>query len=311
MNKNIMIITLIVTHLVLSVKAEVQHVVTSDVNSDDYITWAQSDFPPYIILKGKNKGKGVDDLVINSMTEELTDYKHRFQESNYKRVLQSMKLKKHMLVTPLFKTVARQKFVLYPEVASYLVLPNGFLIKKAAMLKFLPYLTEEGTLDLEQLLTSDDEITVGMSTNRSFAGIIDEMIIKYGDTDKFLKQMSSDLSRSLIQMLNKNRIDGMFAFPIELKYICEEENIDPTEFQMIPIEGMVSFSKVYFGAPKSEWGETVIGKINTILNKPGTIAQYVSFYESWLDGKSKENYKKVLKEYYGDHFPLIYSTLSK
>lgn len=279
-------------------------------NKSKIVTWATPNFPPYIILDGKNKGKGIDNQIAEDISRKLTNYKYKFAECNYKRLQEMIKEKEQMLVTPIFITPERQKFVLFSEVASYLVLPNGFIIRKEDRPKYLSYLSEEGTLDIEKILASE-KISIGINFGRSYSGILDEMIKKYKDSGKFYEKTSPDLSESMIKMLDMKRIDAALGFPCEIQYVCDELGIDRNNFEIIPVTGMVPYSAVYFGGPQSEWGEKVMKEINAILRTPGTIAQYVSYYESWLDKSSKDRYKKVLEMYYAEKYPDIYKTLVK
>ncbi|MCG8549583.1 MAG: TIGR02285 family protein [Desulfobacterales bacterium] len=271
---------------------------------DTVITWGEPHFPPYVITKGANENKGIDDLIKQDIGEHLTGYTHVFRNANYAKILDNIKKQKHMLITPLFKTAARQKYVHYSSIPSYLVLPNGFIINKADKKRFKPYLTRENTLDIEKLITSED-ISIGINLGRSYSGILDEMIRKHGAS--FYKKSSIDLSESMIKMLKADRFDAMLGFPVEVKFVAQKAGIDYNDFEVLPVNGMVLYSAVYFGGPKNEWGRNVIDKLDEILLKDGTIPRYVKFYENWLNDRDKQRYKKILERVYSKKYPQIYS----
>lgn len=274
-------------------------------NDDTVITWGEPHFPPYVITKGENENNGIDDLIKQDVREHLTGFTHVFRNANYAKILDEIKKQKHMLITPLFKTPEREKYVHYSSIPSYLVLPNGVIINKDDKKRFTPYLTHENTLDIEQLITSE-KISIGIDLGRSYSGILDEMIIKHGSS--FYKKSSVDLSESMLKMLQARRFDAMFGFPVEARFVAEKAGINYNDFEVLPVKEMVPYSAVYFGGPKTEWGKNVIEKLNKILMKDGTIARYVKFYESWLNDTDKERYKKVLKLFYFEKYPQIYQT---
>lgn len=274
-------------------------------NDDTVITWGEPHFPPYVITKGENENNGIDDLIKQDVSEHLTGFTHVFRNANYAKILDEIKKQKHVLITPLFKTLEREKYVHYSSIPSYLVLPNGVIINKEDKKRFTPYLTHENTLDIEQLITSE-KISIGINLGRSYSGILDEMIVKHGSS--FYKKSSVDLSESMLKMLQARRFDAMLGFPVEARFVAEKAGINYNAFEVLPVKGMVPYSAVYFGGPKTEWGKNVIEKLNKILMKDGTIARYVKFYEGWLNDTDKERYKKVLKLFYFEKYPHIYQT---
>lgn len=302
-------ISVIIVVLLTATGTGTVHASPDRIKESNIINWAQLDFPPYIIMKGKFKGKGIDDQVSEDIMENLSGYKHNLITSNIQRILQMFKDKEQVVTTPLFKTPEREPFVLYSDVASYLVLPNYFVIRKEDKAKYLPYLSKNGTLDIEKVLLSEN-LSVGINLGRAYGGIIDEMIKKYKDSGKFYLKTSANLSESMINMLHAKRIDATFEFPATVKYICEEEGSDfAGRFETISVNGMVPYIPIYFAAPHSDWGEKIMNKVNLFLKQPGTIAKFVTYYEGWLDESDRQRYEKVLEMYYAEKYPEIYKTL--
>ena len=276
-------------------------------NDDTVITWGEPHFPPYVITKGESENNGIDDLIKQDVSAHLTEFTHHFRNANYAKILDDIRKHKQMVITPLFKTPEREKYVHYSSIPSYLVLPNGFIINNDDKKRFIPYLTEENTLDIETLITSE-RLLIGINLGRSYSGILDEMIRNHNAS--FYKKSSADLSESMIKMLRAGRIDAMLGFPVEMKFVAQKAGFNYNNFEVLPVKGMVPYSSVYFGAPKNEWGQRVIDQLNILLMKDDRIARYVKFYENWLNDNDKKRYKEVLKLFYLDKHPRIFNTFS-
>jgi len=260
------------------------------------ITWYQPDFPPYVILSGPEKEHGIDDQIVRFIIKTLPEYKHVFQKANYKRILENLKNGKHGIITPLFKTKAREKYIHYSEVPSYLVLPNGLIYHKELKEVYAPYILDDGTLDLEALCKSG-KVEIGINSGRSYFGIIDRTIEEYKETDVFF--MRSGIEHSgLIKMVANKRLDAAFGFPVEIKYLGLNDSLS-----FLPISKMDNLIPVYFGTSKSDFGTVLVDKINCILAKKETLDKFSQYYMDWLDKNMLVTYRKLIKDYYKSTLP--------
>jgi uncharacterized protein (TIGR02285 family) len=255
------------------------------------VTWYQKDFPPYIILEGPMKGNGIDDQIMKYMIKRLPEYEHTFEEANYSRISSDFMNQKSGVTTPIFKTPEREKYMLYSGIASYLVLPNGLIINRSDKERFLPFIFNDGTLDIEALCRSG-RFVIGIASGRSYAGILDEMIRKYKDTAVFYERDGA-YYLNILTMLQAKRMDAVFGFPVEIKYFGFEEKLE-----VLRVSKMVPYIPVYFGVPKNEWGQRLLDGLNAILKSKGTLTEFAGYYEYWLDEKSKIYYRQLIKKYY-------------
>lgn len=262
---------------------------------DQSLIWYQKDFPPYVIVHGSEKGKGIDDQIMQYMIKRLPEYAHSFEEANYSRISNDLKNQRHGITTPIFKTPEREKFIFYSGIPSYLVLPNGLIINRSDKKRFQPFILKDGSLDIEALC-SGKHFVIGVASERSYAGILDDMIRKYKDTGTFYERSGAEYF-GIFAMLQTKRIDAVFGFPVEVKYFGLEN-----ELETLRVSKMVPCIPVYFGVPKNEWGNALTDRLNVILNKEGTLAEFAGYYEYWLDKDSKTYYRQLVEEYYGVNF---------
>lgn len=257
----------------------------------DPIIWYQADFPPYVIVDGPEKTRGIDNQIMATMIDRLPGYDHTYRVASYSRILNEFKNQKPAITTPIFRTPEREKYVHFSDISSYLVLPNGFIYHKDDSARFSPYLLSDGSLDLEALCRSG-KFKIGISAGRSYFGIIDEMIRRHKAEQVFQERTGSDQLGTL-KMLRAKRFDAAFGFPVEIKYGGLEEDL-----RFLRVSKMVSFIPVFFGVPKNEWGVALVDKLNLILHEPGTLERFTEFYRYWLDEEIRPHYDKLRQNYY-------------
>ncbi len=253
---------------------------TQVIEAKELVTWYQTDFPPYLILDGQSKGNGIDDRIGKYIIQRMPEYDYTYKVANYSRILVELKKQNPGVATPFFKTPEREQYILYSEIASYLILPNRLIIRRVDIEKYQPFLLSDGTVDIEAVCNSG-LFEIGISKGRSYYGILDEMIKKYKDTNVFHVRSGAN-HLGLLEMVKNGRIDSAFGFPVEVKYADLGADLIA-----LRVAKMVRFIPVYFGVPKNDWGQNLVGKLNSILKAEGTLAEFNSYYEFWLDETDK------------------------
>ncbi|MDC7223692.1 MAG: transporter substrate-binding domain-containing protein [Spirochaetales bacterium] len=254
------------------------------------IVWYQPDFPPYVIIEGENKDRGIDNQIVASVIPQLLQFEHSYEIANYTRILDNLLLGYTGVITPLFKTPERERFVLYTDRPNYLVLPNGYIYRRSEREKYEKFLTEEGRLDLEALCRNG-EFTIGINSGRSYYGILDRTIEKYNRQTPFYNRSAPD-QKGILHMVEERRIDGALGFPVEIKYVGLEE-----ELGFFPVSGMVNLIPIYFGAPRTPEGREIIALLNQITEEDQWAEQFTEYYTYWLEEELIPEYDKLRKQF--------------
>lgn len=255
------------------------------------ITWYQPDFPPYVILNGPYKKFGIDNRIVQFVVDRLPEYKHSFEVANYKRILDNLKKGEPGIVTPLFRTPEREEFVHYTNVSSYLVFPNGFIYRKSDRQKYIPFILEDGTLDLAALCRSG-QFCIGINSGRSYYGILDDIITKYRKKNVFFVRSAIDHIGAFKMVANK-RVDAALGFPVEIKFYGFDRDLG-----FLHVSKMNSFTPVFFGAPKNTFGVELVEMLNRILDEKKIRDQFAQYYMYWLDEEMKSDYEQLRQNYY-------------
>lgn len=259
--------------------------------SGQSFTWYQPDFPPYVILDGPDKNLGIDNQIVESMIEELSQYEHVFEVANYARILENLKQRKTGIITPLFKTTSREAFVHYSNSPSYLVYPNGFIYRISDREKYTPFILEDGTLDIEELCRSG-LFNIGINAGRSYYGILDETIGQFSEENVYYIRTARD-NLGILKMVCQKRIDAALGFPIEIKYAGMDK-----ELGFFSVSEMAALTPVYFGTSKSPDGIRLMEELDIILEDERWQERFAQYYKYWLDDEMNDDYDILRRNYY-------------
>ncbi|MBN1984193.1 MAG: TIGR02285 family protein [Chitinivibrionales bacterium] len=261
------------------------------------IKWYQFDIIPGYIKEGPNKGKGFQDGIDEFIKKTL-------EEKGYQVVFETAAMARIIADFEAGKPVGSGGFIKNPELEKTmefstphsLALGNSVIVLKSREKDFKPYLTKDGYINLEKVITQS-KFKLGIATGRPYSGVIDEILLKYKDNSNIYSRAGSNISEGIMGMLMENRFDYTIMFPWEAKYIKETlEKKD--EIVSAHIEGMPPYALIQAAVPKNEWGKQVLAIINPALQKYMATEEYHKVKEYWLDENSKVFYRKLFAEYF-------------
>lgn len=267
--------------------------------ANETLSWCSPDFSPYFIKKGALKNNGINDRIIQRLQAELPQYQHLLFKANPARIILELSEGRDLVCSALLKTPEREKKILFSRIPVMLVHPNHLIILKSRRALFQPYILESGAIDLTKLL--DSSLVLGVAINRSYSGGIDEFINNYQSKNSVIKTTSSNIYQGLLKMLQRNRIDFTFGYPIETTYLAKDLSMN-TLFEVIPVVNMEALYPVYITAPKTAWGNELLASIEAVYDTPEMISVFSSYYQAWLDEATKKRYQQQVDDYYKPFF---------
>lgn len=252
--------------------------------------------PPFLIQDGAFKNQGYGDVITRIIQDGLPDYEHDEVVTNITRHFHKFKQGEKVCSVGLFRTPERDDFM-YFSLPSFLTLPAVIIIRKEA----LPEFGNNTTVRLDDIL-GDTNKTIGLSKDRSYGNDIDDVLKKHRGNRKILEVNGPELSLNLFKMLMRGRLDGLIGLPDEALYQAEQLGIRDQLMTLTIAENRTGFegwlSSV--GCSKTEWGKTIIDRINTILLTQRPTERYRSAYERWLDPNAIEQYRQVYDKVFLD-----------
>lgn len=281
--------------LVLSLHQQADATVSGEPNPPQ-IEWMVADFPPVTIPSGPDKGTGFFDRVTSLLSVHLPQYKHLNRVANYQRIINEIKHGENVCCPALYKTEEREKFIAF-SMPAMIVLPNSVIIRTTDKHKFTPYLNQEGEVNLGKLL-ENEQLLLGVSNGRKYSGGIDAVLSRHLGDKHVLVRSGQDVFQGLFSMLQNGRVDFILGYPAEAGYAASRISV-VEDIQAIPIaENKIAYTLGYVGCSKTEKGEEIIRAVNAVLREKRESAEYIGYYDSWLDVSTRDKYRKMVGDYY-------------
>ncbi len=257
-------------------------------HAEDKIIWATPNWPPFHIVEGANKGKGISDAFIDYLQEKLKDYNHKIRQMNFARYHQSAQNGQKMCMVCLLKNPEREK-VMHYSIPMMLSLAQSIVIKKSIL---TAYLGNPDEISLEELL-NNPKLWVIFEKGRSY-GKIDSLIQKYEHRNTV--KIAPNKATSLFQMMLLDRVHYMIEYPYAIANMKHEYGND-VEIVTLRIKELPPYVVAYATCSKTEWGKMVIEKINRITQTQKHTSEYQELFrkrmEVCLDKKGRQRHKKL------------------
>ena len=259
-------------------------------SSDNMIKWMRFQFPPFSIIKNDtlNINGGVADSVLISIKENLSEYKHKDIEANFKRAFTELEAGNNVVHNLALKTEERAKYCYFSD-PYIVVLPNSLIIKSDKLKQFSNYLDSDGKVDLD-LLIKDKKLVCGLSAGRAYGGSIDKAIALLKDINSSKVYIDhKKVLADLLKLIKYERVDYTFGYPSEINYYSDlSEDI----FLSLPVKGMPDYNLGHYAFPKTGWGKQLLDRVNPLLLKLRKDPRIKNEIYRWLDSKAKKRLKK-------------------
>ncbi|WP_028863860.1 hypothetical protein [Psychromonas aquimarina] len=249
------------------------------------VLWRVTDWPPFYILEGKDKGKGLYDEMITLLSRGMPEYTHVRKEMNTDRVRNEMnKGTKVCHPSVLFNTEGTL------SVVNSILLPHRLIFQKndSRLTKF----NDPASLDI---LFADKEVRGGIIPRR-YTAALNKITNKHSFRDHLYK---TPHYKKVIKMLLHNRLDYIIEYTPIISYSAKQLGIENNTTSKEILETQdTPFLLVYVACPKTDWGQMMIDKINKILLSESKTSDFLNFRIRWYDNSSK----KLLEKYYQEHY---------
>ncbi len=257
------------------------------------IIWIQNDFPPVWISEGPSKGTGGGDLIQKLLMEKLKGYNHFIRRANVSRLKIMMKNGEKVCACAKFKTPDREKIMYFNQIPSSFILSNGIITLKEKRLLF----GNDFKMSLANTLKNKN-LRLGITQDRKYGGQIDQILKLNKGTANIYERVGLDNTEGLLNMLLTSRLDYILGYDWELQYMLKQ-SMSPQKADsliFLPIQEIKPYLISYIACSKTEWGRSVLGKIDEILREETPKEHYIEIWEQWMS--NKKLYRKLYKEFF-------------
>lgn len=247
--------------------------------AEDSVRWMSLNWPPWMIIEGKDQGTGRFDYLQKIVIENLPKYRHQKEVMNWSRFWNEVEEGKNVCYVFGLKTGKRDDLVYFSAPIS-MVLPNAIVMRKEDAVK----LGNPNSYSLVQLL-KDKKMRGVVEKTRSFTEDLD-ILLKEHEPGSNLQRIVGEPA-SLVKMVISGRADYTLEYPIVAAYEGKKEIGNSDAITTIPIAEVAPFSYVYLACTKNEWGKKVVDRWNTALHRLKPTKEYREICEIGLTGEKE------------------------
>ncbi len=261
------------------------------VHGKETITWLTTDFPPAWITQGRNQGQGGEDLLLDFLAEQLTNYRHERVVATMSRGVYILKNKDHVCATGTIRTPDREKSMHFTAIPSTFMTANGIIFKRNRHAQF-----NNQPLRLVDII-KNHELVFGIVHGRKYGGQLDEIVEKNKGKNWIYERAGADTSKGLLGMLLQDRLDYILGYDWELQYVVRQfwpKQIDKLAY--LPVEESPSHIAAYTVCSKTVWGQEMIQRIETIILNNRHTNRYQRFWLRWIS--NQKLYQQLYQEYF-------------
>ncbi len=256
----------------------------------DTIRWAQSHFPPWMILEGQQVGQGAWNIMFRRIAAKLPQYSHSPIEMTHLRFLLETQVQRLTCKTDFFKTPALES-KLYYSIPSFIQLANHIVMRKETAEK----LGNPSIISLTSIL-SQTELRGAIIGGRSYGVVLDQILKDHKKQPNLISRPMK--VKNTFRMLIRNRIDYILEFPAIQRFFEGELKLARGDLVNIEIYEAQPYNLTYVTCAKTEHGKAVIQHINKVLKTLILSDKYRDALLSWYDEKDRQRlanyYDKLL-----------------
>ena len=251
--------------------------------SQDTIRWRVTDWPPGYITHGPYKNQGTFDSIIHFLSKRMPAYQHTTVEMTFKRLVAEMKKGANVCYVS-----ATPKPFADMSVIDVIELPHKIFIRKDKW----RYLENKEIVSLDQLL-ADRRLKAGVSFSR-YSPTLNSILEQHRGQENVIDVPNY---MNLIKMLFSGRIDYLIEYSSVINYY--ERTLNK--------EGIVTGIAIretrdepylagHVACPATEWGRTVIERVNRVLRRGRTSPAYMEGLLRWYEGRDRETMTAIYEK---------------
>lgn len=234
--------------------------------ADGTATWCSFDLPPMYIVSGPEAGRGSVQEHVRFLQARLPQYEHQTQFSSIPRLIKDMREQRQQLVCAgMQRNDEREQFMLF-SLPFYATQPPAVVTLRSRLARIKPYLNAQGEVRLADMI-SGGTLNLGLTAGRSYGATLDAELARHPNNPHVqLRSVAERLSEGLVSMMVLGRLDYTIAYESERRLFLEQLGSQSgDELVQLPIAGLPRQIPIYIVAPKTEWGQRFIQRVNALL----------------------------------------------
>ncbi len=256
--------------------------------------WMVLDLPPGSIPVNGQLTDGITDVAVKMLMEEMPDLRHRISVTNTARAMATLAEGQPQCFTTAIQTPERER-IAYFSITH--VIPPLHIVARADAAAKLPR-NDKGEV-LPATLFDRSDLRGLLVPQRSYSPVIDALLNLRDPRSGIRNTLAADSGANILRMLQLNRGD----YTVEYDFVLAYQQARSPELQqgrglsVLPIAGTEPIS-VGIACPHTEWGRSTIQRIDAIVSRISTRAEYRQSLNRWLTPAEARRFQKTQDEFY-------------
>jgi uncharacterized protein (TIGR02285 family) len=239
------------------------------------ILWMVSGQPPAFIAEPPMAHQGYGDLQLDFLTHHLPDFEHQIITAPLNRIWFQIGQDDAICTVVAGKTAAREAVGVFSQRPFWSV-TNRLVARKRDLARFLPYVDEQGMIDLGGLAHASG-LTGAYDSGGSYGPQIDGLI---ADPTRSVIMTPQPKIRTPLRMLAESRINFFFAYEMQVRYYRTLDKLDD-EFIYFPIKGDPSHYDAFVACANKPIGRQMIAAVDKLLEDKANMSAFLDSLKNW------------------------------
>lgn len=257
------------------------------------IRWEVFEYPPYFILSGPDKGKGLYDVFVRELAAELPGFTHYVEPSSPSRAEALMKRGDPVCTVSRLRTPEREAYSVFSRQVHLYALPVQLVVLERSAPAVQAAL-QDGRVSLARLLQART-VRVGSVENRRYGSAIDDLLTAASrEPDAPVIKWTTDaLFADAPKLMSLGRFDATLAYPSEFAAL---QALQPQlRFQHFPLAEASGLVAGRVSCTHSAVGRAVVEAIDQLPMPRDSVARLQLAYEALLPVEDREAYRQMVR----------------
>lgn len=227
------------------------------------VQWLLYELPPLYITQGAERGQGVlDRLLTEVLLPHLPSLRHRVVPVPPKRLEASLQALPNGCALGLLRNAERERYLYFSRPFPISSAP-ALLVRRAQLERWRGLLDAQGRLSLRGWLQRPDT-RFGQAEGRAYGAAVDALLAAQ-PAGRIERVTSQNPALNLMQMLRRDRIDGLLVQPFEMEPLAREAGLAPEDLQLLPLVEQGPMREGHVACARTPLGAEVVRRADEVI----------------------------------------------
>lgn len=229
------------------------------------VQWLVYELPPLYITQGPQQGQGVlDRLLRDVLLPRLGGLKHEIVALPPKRLEASLQQLDNACVLGMLRNAERDTYLYFSRPFPISVAP-ALLVRRADVARWRELIDAQGRISLKAWLQRPGT-RFGMAEGRAYGAAVDALI-NAQPAGRLDKVTSQNPTANLMQMLQRERIDGLLVLPFEPRQQARDAGVELADLEVLPLQEQGPAREGHVACARSPLGAEVVRRADEVLGR--------------------------------------------